>query len=80
MKQTKENLILLGKKDLHVISKKELYNTSGLEDVNTPMDSDVPGNLYSIDGVLLKGNISKQDIHNQPKGIYIHNGTKFVVK
>jgi len=80
MKQTKENLILLGEKDLHVISKKELSNTSGVQDVNISNASNETGNLYSIDGVLLKESISKQDIPNLPKGIYIHNGTKVVVK
>jgi len=37
-------------------------------------------NLYSIDGVLLKRNASREDISNLPKGIYIHDGTKIVVK
>lgn len=80
MKQTKENLILLGKKDLHFISKKELCNTSGVQDVNISSGSNETGNLYSIDGVLLKSDVSIQDIPNLPKGIYIHNGSKIVVK
>lgn len=80
LKQTKENLILLGKKDLHVISKKELSNTSGVQDVNISNASNETGNLYSIDGVLIKSNVNKQDIPNLPNGIYIYNGIKIVVK
>lgn len=80
MKQTKENLILLGKKDLHVISKKDLTNTSGVQDVNITDASNETGNLYSIDGVLIKSNVNRQDIPCLPNGIYIHNGMKIVVK
>lgn len=80
MKQTKENLILLGEKDLYVISKKELCNTSGVQEINISNASNETGNLYSIDGVLIKSDVSRQDIPNLPKGIYIHNGSKIVVK
>lgn len=80
MKQTKENLILLGKKDLHFISKKDLCNTSGVQEINISNASNEIGNIYSIDGVLIKRDVSRQDIPNLPKGIYIHNGTKIVVK
>lgn len=35
-------------------------------------------NLYSVSGTLLKRNASVEDIANQPKGIYIFNGKKYV--
>lgn len=83
LKQTKGHLLLLGKEDLFVISKHDLRNASGSLVVNTIEVSDEIGNLYSIEGRLLKSGISRQDITNipnLPKGIYIHNGAKIVVK
>lgn len=80
MKQTKDFLILLGEKDLHVISKKELDNTSDIQKVNITDASTETGNLYSIDGVLLKRGVNRQEIPDLTNGIYIHNGTKIVVK
>lgn len=38
----------------------------------------VTNNLYSVSGTLLKRNASVEDIANQPKGIYIFNGKKYV--
>lgn len=35
-------------------------------------------NLYSVSGTLLKRNASVEDVANQPKGIYIFNGKKYV--
>lgn len=80
MKQTKENLILLGEKDLYFVGKKDLCNSSGVQEVNISNGSTETGNLYSIDGRLLRIGINRQDIPNLHNGIYIHNGTKIVVK
>lgn len=80
MKQTKEHLILLGGDNLFVVSKRDLRNSSGIQEIETNETANEIGNLYSIDGRLLNVGISRQDIPNLPKGIYIHNGTKIVVK
>ncbi len=80
MKQTKEHLILLGGENLFVVSKRDLRNSSGVEEIEANETADEIGNLYSIDGRLLNMGISRQDIPNLPKGIYIHNGSKIVVK
>lgn len=79
MKQTKEHLILLGTKDLYFVSKSDLCGTSGLQELNSDSLSE-NNNLYSIDGVLIRHNASREDISNLPNGIYIHNGIKIVVR
>lgn len=79
MKQTKEHLILLGTKDLYFVSKSGLCGTSGLQELYSDNLSE-NNNLYSIDGVLIKRNASREDVSNLPYGIYILNGTKIVVR
>ena len=51
--------------------------TSAISDlVTAPVRA--TNNLYSVSGTLLKRNASVEDIANQPKGIYIFNGKKYV--
>ena len=42
------------------------------------LNRDTSGKVYSISGVLMKNNAA--DLNNLPKGIYIVNGKKYVVK
>lgn len=42
------------------------------------LDAGVAGNVYSMSGVLMKANAT--DLDNLPKGIYIVNGKKYIVK
>lgn len=80
MKQTKTHLILLGGENLFVVAKSDLRSLLGVQAIEPNEAADEIGNLYSIDGRLLNVGISRHDIRNLPKGIYIHNGTKIVVK
>lgn len=45
---------------------------------NEELNSGVAGNVYSMSGVLMKANAT--DLDNLPKGIYIVNGKKYIVK
>lgn len=45
---------------------------------NEELDAGVAGNVYSMSGVLMKANAT--DLDNLPKGIYIVNGKKYIVK
>ena len=42
------------------------------------LNRDTSGKIYSISGVLMKNNAA--DLNNLPKGIYVVNGKKYVVK
>lgn len=42
------------------------------------LDGGMAGNVYSMSGVLMKANAT--DLDNLPKGIYIVNGKKYIVK
>lgn len=42
------------------------------------LNRDTSGKVYSISGVLMKNNAA--DLNNLPKGIYVVNGRKYVVK
>ena len=42
------------------------------------LNRDTSGKVYSISGVLMKNNSA--DLNNLPKGIYVVNGKKYVVK
>lgn len=42
------------------------------------LDAGMAGNVYSMSGVLMKANAT--DLDNLPKGIYIVNGKKYIVK
>ena len=42
------------------------------------LNRDTSGKVYSISGVLMKNNAA--DLNNLPKGIYVVNGKKYVVK
>lgn len=45
---------------------------------NEELNGGVAGNVYSMSGVLMKANAT--DLDNLPKGIYIVNGKKYIVK
>lgn len=45
---------------------------------NEELNSGMAGNVYSMSGVLMKANAT--DLDNLPKGIYIVNGKKYIVK
>lgn len=51
-----------------------LIETVKVDDLNR----DTSGKVYSISGVLVKNNAA--DLNNLPKGIYVVNGKKYVVK
>ena len=36
--------------------------------------------VYSIEGILISNNASIDELHKLPKGIYIVNGSKYIVK
>lgn len=54
-------------------------STTPIETVKVDdLNRDTSGKIYSISGVLMKNNAA--DLNNLPKGIYVVNGKKYVVK
>ena len=54
-------------------------STTPIETVKVDdLNKDTSGKVYSISGVLMKNNAA--DLNNLPKGIYVVNGKKYVVK
>lgn len=59
-----------------------LFDDSSITPIETvkedDLNRDTSGKVYSISGVLMKNNAA--DLKNLPKGIYVVNGKKYVVK
>lgn len=59
-----------------------LFDDSSITPIETvkedDLNRDTSGKVYSISGVLMKNNTA--DLNNLPKGIYVVNGKKYVVK
>lgn len=59
-----------------------LFDDSSITPIETvkedDLNRDTSGKVYSISGVLMKNNAA--DLNNPPKGIYVVNGKKYVVK
>lgn len=59
-----------------------LFDDSSITPIETvkedDLNRDTSGKIYSISGVLMKNNAA--DLNNLPKGIYVVNGKKYVVK
>ena len=59
-----------------------LFDDSSITPIETikedDLNRDASGKVYSISGVLMKNNAA--DLNNLPKGIYVVNGKKYVVK
>ena len=59
-----------------------LFDDSGTTPIETikvdDLNRDTSGKVYSISGVLMKNNAA--DLNNLPKGIYVVNGKKYVVR
>ena len=54
-------------------------STTPIETVKVDdLNRDTSGKVYSVSGVLVKNNAA--DLNNLPKGIYVVNGKKYVVK
>ena len=54
-------------------------STTPIETVKVDdLNRDTSGKVYSVSGVLMKNNAA--DLNNLPKGIYVVNGKKYVVK
>ncbi|MDE5790474.1 MAG: T9SS type A sorting domain-containing protein [Muribaculaceae bacterium] len=51
--------------------------TAGMNHIIT---TDNPGIVYDMQGRVVKNNVSQSDMRDLPKGLYILNGVKFVVK
>ncbi len=51
------------------------YDPSGIEEVESSVDSSSDNRIYTIDGRLVDS-----DINSLPKGIYIRNGKKYIVR
>ena len=59
-----------------------LFDDSGTTPIETikvdDLNRDTSGKVYSVSGVLMKNNAA--DLNNLPKGIYVVNGKKYVVR
>ena len=54
---------------------------AGLEDVKfAESENDFPADVFNMQGILVKRNASKADLHSLPSGIYIVHGKKVIVK
>lgn len=63
----------------HSLSLFDDSSTTPIETVKEDdLNRDTSGKVYSISGVLVKNNAA--DLNNLPKGIYVVNGKKYVVK
>jgi len=80
MKQTDDDLIILGTENLYFVKKKDLQSTSGLQEVITEENVSQDSNIYSIDGVIVKRKATEFDLEQLPKGVYIYNGSKVLIK
>ncbi len=80
MKQTDDDLIILGTENLYFVKKTDLQSTSGLKEVNTEDSVSEDSNIYSIDGVIVKRDIADSNLEQLPKGIYIYKGRKVLIK
>lgn len=80
MKQTEEELIILGSENLYFVKKKDLVSTTGLKDVKAKETIPDDANIYSIDGTIVKRNSTINDLDRLPRGIYIYNRNKVIVK
>lgn len=57
--------------------RKAIKTTGIRSSINTP---EVSGNLYNMQGVMIKSNVDSTDITTLPSGMYILNGKKIVIK
>lgn len=77
MKQTEDYLIVFGVENLYFVNKADLLAQSGIQEVEKDSRD---GNIYTIEGRVVKRNAGKKDLDNLPKGLYIHHGRKVIVK
>ena len=64
--------------------KADEFPTSGLEEIKSPVVStdaiSFAFDVYNLQGVLVKRNASQEDLQSLPKGIYIYDGKKILIK
>lgn len=77
MKQTEDYLIVFGVENLYFVNKADLLAQSGIQEVEKDSRD---GNIYTIEGTLVKRNAGKKELDNLPKGLYIHHGRTVIVK
>ncbi len=80
MKQTDDDLIILGTENLYFVKKKDLQSTSGLKEINTEDSVSEDSNIYSIEGVIVKRDVTDFNVEQLPKGVYIYQGHKVLIK
>lgn len=80
MKQTDDDLIILGTENLYFVKKIDLQSTSGLKEVNTEDSVSEISNIYSIEGVIVKRDVADFKLEQLPKGVYIYKGRKVLIK
>ncbi len=80
VKQTEDDLIILGTENLYFVKKKDLVSTTGLQEVKAiePIPDDA--NIYSINGIVVKSHATEYDFECLSKGVYIYNGNIVFVK
>lgn len=80
MKQTEDELIILGTEKLYFVKKKDLVSTTGLQEVRISETIPPDSTIYSFDGAIVMKNASEKDLEKLQKGIYIYKGNKIKVK
>lgn len=71
MKQTEDELIILGTENLYFVKKKDLMPSTGVHDVQTDDSISNAITIYSIDGSVVRLNADEKEIDRLPKGCYI---------
>lgn len=77
VKQTEDYLVVFGVENLYFVNKADLLAQSGIQEVENDCSD---GNIYSIEGRVVKRNAGKKDLDNLPKGLYIQHGRTVIVK
>lgn len=62
MKQTEDELIILGTENLYFVKKKDLVSTTGLQDIKAVETLSEDDNIYSVKGTVVKRNAFEKDL------------------
>lgn len=80
VKQTDDELIILGIENLYLVKKKDLMPAAGLHDLQGAESVSATYNVYSIDGSVVMLNADEQELDRLPKGCYILSSPNKTVK
>lgn len=80
MKQTDNELLILNPEKLYVINKKDLPPLSSLQEINVNEHVSSDEFIYSIDGSVVGHKSDGDSMKKLPRGVYIYNRKKVLVR